>query len=535
LVYTGITDFDNHARRIAELSENNKHKIYALVTLAKDADEASAISEKIRRLYQNHPTSRIVVIDSSKTALGKEDFSKWVEYKATSEYYAGKDNAQSTQYDQYAKKVLHQWRGRIKDGQFLFYTTPHSASETVNGTTDLVRELQVVDIRYFPYCLEQYSVIDNMWKMTAMKAGAENGVKQQLAGTFKSTTDATKLEKALDGAWQVERYWETNPSLPISRIKIFINALVDEKMQNEGRISIRTIYESLKGSPWGFMPCNFTAFVMGFLLKEYILSKKYTWSDNISSDELTMEKFKEMVDEVIKLDITDNSRYKDKYIVTQTDAEKAFLDASVTAFHMSRSLCSSVENVRERIRGRMKELLFPIWTLEHILDGESLKTERSVILDLINLYCSIANNNQDETGQSDNDFATSIGRMCIINEHAAQDLSTLLTKDKCTAGMEAYLRSYRAGTLIELAKEVDDNGHYINVLRGKFNADAANWVWKKETVDLQIDDVIVEYRIVVDSNKIVEVTKRYEETINAWNAKCGNLRLSYNAIKDCVG
>ena len=66
----------------------------------------------------------------------------------------------------------------------------------------------------------------------------------------------------------------------------------------------------------------------------------------------------------------------------------------------------------------------------------------------------------------------------------------MFTKELCTKGMEAYLKSFNKGELLALAKSVDDGGQYINALRAKFDADAANWVWKKDTVDQRIEDLI---------------------------------------------
>ena len=98
---------------------------------------------------------------------------------------------------------------------------------------------------------------------------------------------------------------------------------------------------------------------MGFLLKEQILSEKYTWSDGTVSDELSQQRFKDMVERVIKNDITPMPRYKDEYIVAMTEEEKSFISATSIAFGINKTLCSSVESARERIRNKMKELSFP--------------------------------------------------------------------------------------------------------------------------------------------------------------------------------
>ena len=100
------------------------------------------------------------------------------------------------------------------------------------------------------------------------------------------------------------------------------------------------------------------------MLKEYASSGTYSWSDGLTNDVLNVNKLKEMIDEVIRLEITANPRYKDKYIVAMTPAEKAFNEITSAAFGIPLNMCTSIPNTRERIRSKMKEFSFPIWTLK---------------------------------------------------------------------------------------------------------------------------------------------------------------------------
>ena len=101
--------------------------------------------------------------------------------------------------------------------------------------------------------------------------------------------------------------------------------------------------------------------------------------------------------------------------------------------------------------------------------------------------------------------------------------------------MQAYLSNYKNGALVDIANDIQDGGKYINALRAKFDADAANWVWKQDTVDQKIDEVICEYQIALETCKILSSCKSYEEALRAWSDKCNNMRLSYQAIKNEVG
>ena len=184
---------------------------------------------------------------------------------------------------------------------------------------------------------------------------------------------------------------------------------------------------------------------------------------------------------IISLQITPNPRYKDKYIVEMTEAEKSFNETTSYAFGIPLNLCTSVEQTRERIRNKMKEFSFPIWTIKSILPSMELKTGRAILEELIDSYCGIANSNNMGKSKTDSDIALAIGDLSAKNPDAKEDLRILLTKDNCTAGMRAYVQEFDGSELVTLAEEIGDNGQYINVLRSKFDADAANWVWNVET------------------------------------------------------
>lgn len=227
--------------------------------------------------------------------------------------------------------------------------------------------------------------------------------------------------------------------------------------------------------------------------------------------------------------------YMDKYIVEMTEAEKSFNETTSYAFGIPLNLCTSVEQTRERIRNKMKEFSFPIWTIKSILPSMELKTGRAILEELIDSYCGIANSNNMGKSKTDSDIALAIGDLSAKNPDAKEDLRILLTKDNCTAGMRAYVQEFDGSELVTLAEEIGDNGQYINVLRSKFDADAANWVWNVETAQQKIREVILEYRIIAESNKVIPKNVSFSSTIREWCDKCGLIRISYAAAKNYLG
>ena len=532
LRFVSASDFDSTIKQLRNTEEKYENKIVAVVCFAKDDAESVVIGKKIREALAAG-TYNMVFIDASRTPFGADGYSTYRHDMALSMSQQGKDGGLATQYANNAKDSLKKWKSRIAAGEFIVHTAEKRDGERATTIDALYALLAEINKKKFPECLEgTYTVIANMYTPSSMKQGVECGCNQKTAGTFLSGSPATKLENALDGAWKVDEYWKVKPQLPISKIKIHVDGIVSDGFRTGGgRVSIKRIYDSLKVAPYGFMPCNLSAFIMGFILKEYTTGT-FSWSDGLTNDILNVNKLKEMIDEVIRLEITPNPRYKDKYIVAMTDEEKAFNEITSAAFGIPINMCTSVPNTRERIRSKMKEYSFPIWTLKSILGEEVLKTDATVLAEIIDSFCGIANSNNMGASKSDSDIAMVIGKLAKENPNAADDLKRLLNKEKCTQGMTAYLKTFEDGALVALAEQVGDGGQYINALRKKFDADAANWVWNVETAQQKIREVILEYTIIVESNKVISKSISFEATIREWCDKCGYIRISYAAAKN---
>ena len=532
LRFVSASDFDSTIKQLRNTEEKYENKIVAVVCFAKDDAESVVIGKKIRDALAAG-TYNMVFIDATRTPFGADGYSTYRHDMALSMSQQGKDGGLATQYANNAKDSLKKWKSRIAAGEFIVHTAEKRDGERATTIDALYTLLAEINKKKFPECLEgTYTVIANMYTPSSMKQGVECGCNQKTAGTFLSGSPATKLENALDGAWKVDEYWKVKPHLPISKVKIHVDGIISDGFRNGGgRVSIKRIYDSLKVAPYGFMPCNLSAFIMGFILKEYT-TRTFSWSDGLTNDILNVNKLKEMIDEVIRLEITPNPRYKDKYIVAMTDEEKAFNEITSAAFGIPINMCTSVPNTRERIRSKMKEYSFPIWTLKSILGEEVLKTDATVLAEIIDSFCGIANSNNMGASKSDSDIAMVIGKLAKENPNAADDLKRLLNKEKCTQGMTAYLKTFEDGALVALAEQVGDGGQYINALRKKFDADAANWVWNVETAQQKIREVILEYTIIVESNKVISKSISFEATIREWCDKCGYIRISYAAAKN---
>lgn len=529
---TAAANFTQFTNKVNSYSLPNRFKVVVSFAL-NDAEAASAKNAIMKTIIQ--PNNTLFYIESL-IPMGDDQLTQYVENMAYSKNYAQNDRQRAMGFESQAKKCLSDWKQRISNGAFILYTTENKSGIRVANLLALQEELQKINHQIY-YCgLEQYNLIENMFMKGPLALGAECGITQELKHAFKSSNTRTSLATALNGAWQIERYWKepTKKSLPIVCIKQEVDRIIDEGFKKaSGRISILSIFEALEEAPYGFMPRNVTAFVMGFVLKEYANSD-YFWSNGSSSESMTPDKMKHMIANAINQKISPSLKYKEEYIVAMSTSLRCFLQGTSAAFHIPMAQCGSVESARDQIRIKMKGLTFPIWCLKYILDAVKLESAADQIGTVIDAYCGIANTaNSNKVTESD--LAEQIGSLIHENASITKDMEHLLTNEMCRKGMLAYIDIYQGGILRQLATEIGDSGAYLDQVKQKFNADAANWVWNSSTADEKISDVILEYRIIVESNKSLPKCISICDVVLEWNKRSNNIRMPYDVLRKYAG
>lgn len=452
----------NFAVAVSKASQSIKpNRFKTLVSFAMDDREAGQIKDFTIKAA-NDSEENMVFIECL-TTMGQDLIEQYIENMAYSRYYAQNDKARATNFEKQAIRCLNEWKQKISAGAFMLYTSDNRSGVRLAGLQALQDELKAVEHKKYYYGLSQYSVIDNMFAKGPLAQGAECGINQTLAGTFKSSNEKNSLANALTGAWGIDEYWKdpSKKSLTIVRIKNKVEEVVQQGFSNAaGRVSILSIFEALEDAPYGFIPSNIAAFVMGFVLKEYAVSD-YFWSNSSNSESMSVDKMKQMIANALNQKVTPNRNYKEEYIVEMSSEQKAFLNCTAKVFNISNAQCGSIESARDQIRSRMKQLTFPIWCVKSLLATENLSSSIEDISEVIDCYCGIANT-ANSTKSSESDLADAIGRKINENPNIVDDLTKLITNEKCKAGMLVYIRNYRSGLLETLALEVDDNGAYID-------------------------------------------------------------------------
>ena len=506
-----------------------------LMTFALNDDEAAQVKNQIIKTVRAGKTD-IIYVDAGLTPMGKDLFDQYVESMAYSRYYAQNDKHRASEFQSQAAKCLAEWKNKISNGAFMLYSKDHPSGIRMANLVALQEELSSLNHKIYPYGLEQYNVTDNMFSKGPLAQGAECGILQTLRLAFKAPNDRTSLATALQGAWNVDNYWKdpAKKGLVIVRIKQKVEELVSEGFsQRTGRVSMSVIYNELTKAPFGFMPNNISAFVLGFVLKEYA-NGDYFWSNGSNSETMTVDKMKTMIANAINQEVSPGKNFREEFIVAMSPDQRAFLSCTSKAFKIPASQCGSIESARDQIRIAMKRFSFPIWCVKYVLPKIEHTASNEQLSEIIDNYCNIANTANGNKG-TESEIASSIGQAVMETPTIADDLVRILTSENCRNGMLAYIDGFQGGILRKLAAQLGDNGAYLEEVRSKFNADAANWVWNAETADDKIRDVILDYQIIVETNKSLPKCVSIRDVVRGWNAKTNNIRMSYESVKKSVG
>ena len=522
--------FLNGLRDVKNCAHSNPDHYEVCILLAMTDEERSEANRMIQNAMKDGVSENLLLLDATTNTFATY-LDTYITNRAYSEYYLKGDKKQSGQFAAYAQKNLSSWRDQVVAGELRLYDMKHKNGQMRVGYTPMVEVLQDFDRKMYPFGIEQYAVNPTMFTRSAMGQGAECGLTETEKGAFTSGNSATRLSTALKGAWKVEgKYWgdTANQSLIIVQLKKKVEEIIHAGFEKGGRVFITDIVGTLSERPFGFTPSNLSAFVLGFLLKEYACDE-YFWS-NGTTRPMSVDLMKSAIKNALDQVVAPKAGYRPEAIVTMSEELRFFLQGTASIFHESTERCGSVDAAAGVIRLGMKKLEFPIWVLKSILAEESLQTDAVVITNVIDKYLGIANIRNYGQNATESDLANEIGRLMREYPDLVPDLESLFVSQKCREGMRVYLDEYRGGELPALAIAIKDNGNYISEIKKKFNADEANWVWSPNTANVKIDETIIEYSIINESNTIIVPAATLTGCVRNWKDRIENFRISLEAM-----
>lgn len=485
---------------------------YAVLALAKTDEEAQSFRTLIKKTIADPVYKNIAVIDALSTPLGLEAFEQYVDYSAMSMYYSGNNGQQSKENAKKAKDVLERdWKDRIHDGQFIVFTYANQDGEKAAGAGAVHTIMQTIVLKRFKHVQDfTKGLSETQLKLTTPKPVAKYGM-----GVMEIKGLISGCEKSVLGKfWSKKEYWkdEELAGEHIVIIKKSVDKMIDDAFKSSGKISIGEIYDYLE-TTYGFSVCNLSAFITGFLLKEYSSEPYRSMDAEGHRDSMTPDKLSEMIGNYI------GKNPKATYIVNLTPEEKAFYELTENAWNITANTCSSPQQAGTLVLAKMRDLSYPVWCLEDM--------DTAGVFDLVKLYIKLVQSKGDKA----HDVANEIGKIAIQRPSSAQNLKALLTLDNCKKGMHIFLERFENGKLLNVAKEINAEDSVLSDIKKLFDVQYSA-LWIGSTGEDEIRKLITEYEVVKSTNIFLNVTVRSKEAaFKTWRETLKFIGFSCESIK----
>lgn len=493
---------------------------YAVLALAKTDEEAQSFRTLIKKTVADPVYKNIAVIDALSTPLGLEAFEQYVDYSAMSMYYNGNNGQQSKENAKKAKDVLERdWKDRIHDGQFIVFAYANQDGEKATGAGAVQTILQTIVLNRFKHVQDfTKGLSETQLKLTTPKPIAKYGmgvmeIKGLIAGCEKSV---------LGKFWSKKEYWkdESLAGEHIVIIKKSVDKMIEDAFQSSGKISIGELYDHLE-TTFGFSVCNLSAFITGFLLKEYSTEPYRSMDAEGHRDSMSPDKLSEMIGNYI------GKSPKSTYIVSLTEEEKAFYELTESAWDITANTCSSPQQAGTLVLSKMRDLSYPVWCLEDM--------DTTGVFGIVKLFIKLVQSKGDEA----HDVANEIGKIAIQRPSSVQNLKALLTFDNCKNGMHIFLERFEGGKLLNVAKEIGAEDSVLTDIKKLFSVQYSA-LWIGSTGEDEIKKLITEYEVVKSTNILLNVTahskdaafKEWRETLKFIGFSCESVKAKKPALNE---
>ena len=510
-VIATIDDIQSAVNRI--INEDMSYKFRTVICFARDEAEQSKMIAKLEELIANPLNKNIVFIDASSTLMGMDNWENWLELTAREQHFRNPDPTLADSKADEAKKLLTDWKNRITGGRFIMYVG-----------TDYVRNCDSISLLYeyltnyvrsvYSLTFDDVKVAGTVFTDAKYANSAKLGISVKSGGVFQDK----HIDLLLGEVRHVEKYWEVYPSHSISQLKVKVDTLISEKLDNVGRVSIGSVIDLLMEQ--GFTPCSLYTYLIGFLLKEYSI-EPYRYSEGINGDnggKISPDKLGDMIGDYIKY-IVKNGRYVEQYIEVMSNEQAAFVSFVSETFGLSD--ISIVESAANKLRTQYKnKIRYPLWCFRCIDDkGLGIYIDKLAAI----MYSDSDSNVPTLAGE--------FGKMLLQNEQSAKEFSALITTDNATKAMGQFLNEFENGDIPRYAEKIGVKNLLDDVYK-QIAMEAKSYLWDQQEGEEQLRKLLLEYRIIYQSNSLLSVkTNTIAGCYRDWKRFAETLKLPQAVLK----
>ena len=473
--------------------------------LAKDEEEKLKIPEKIQTLAKHFHDHRMVFFTIPITFC-ENNAQHWEEYIT---YWAQRelalDSTEKQRYKEVTDKWDEDWKRQLGDMNQTIIGYKPSKNNTPESPSNMNWGKPLKDYLLnflkltIPDCVDEYSGYGpNVFAAPkAIDRWAEAGITFQPAKNYNVTNQAINAFKRHSITGEKE-WFINNPQHPLTKMRDLCLEKLKNTVGKNSPCSIRKIYIELQRAPYGLRYNPYSAFVLGFVLKEFLEQKQpLQWTNGQMTKSLDHATLAEIIVAVVK-DDGGNSIKDEKLICKLSKEEKAFIKQAPQMFGISTSgnEDETVEAVVMASQQRIEKISdgVPLWCLSDYIESQS-DPQAELCRRIISNFCAAMTISSKIKTEERSNFIQQIGHDLLQTEGLAKAFSNYITPEIFKKAFHLYVDQTEP-ELKKVAEEVGDRTQkYCDAVKDKL-AETASWLWKKEDYSPVIACVLREYQVI---------------------------------------
>ena len=360
-------------------------------------------------------------------------------------------------------------------------------------------------LRWF-YSSPDKFTFDNpqLYKPMALKAWAQTGLTGQSpinGGPYKAYIQRL----ATQGVTFADDWFESNPDHPFAKLRDFWEKKRQNTIGQNGVCSVRRQYKELLRAPYGFEKNAFTAFAIGFAMRNW-LTKNLQWTDDRISQPLDVEALSEIIEAVVMDDGEDKIK-DEKKICRLSEEEKTFTKQISEIFSLAVDKSATPESVLVKVGERIRILTgnIPLWVLPPYIREQKTETATENICKVVESLCEVIPMSSKSKDGSKTEKVKAIGDILLKNEGLSAAIKKYITPEVFTNAFDQYI-GVKAPALPKAAADAGDlGGEYRKTIVARFSMDAS-WLWNEVDVSGVLTDVENQYKFILAMQEMFSVS-----------------------------
>lgn len=507
--------------------ENNVVPVF--IIFAKNESEEAKFAG-IKDYIFNKYGSECLIIDFTTFPFTDERFERYIDSKAKEGYFneLRNHNDQVKLARKNCENIVSEWTNSLLTITYRVYTSINNSTQLTNPAA-LKKILLEVNDTLYPYGAEK--ICDNEklfspkgYKEIVAKIGMGRESIPANYGYLRLVINA--LDK--DGIWNSNNYWIVNPNHIVSKMKTTVDNFIWDSFNKDNVVRILDIWTILQKRPYGLLPNTGSAFLLGFLLKEYADSNFYKQDYYKHTVPLNSSDLSDIIYGVVK----GLPKAKDQFIVRQKSSHVVFCEKTGEIFKIAKENRGTISDISANIYVFLTHNIYPLWSIIYYLEEFCYEDSMcDIMIETINKLCDfvdpVSSNESNKTK-----IAEEIYELYANNSGLEIKLGNIINIQCMKQGMLVYIIKKKP-ELNLLVNSLGMNSDDSLILLSKKLSNDASYLWKKEEIDSQINSLFEELQLVQSINNLLADKKKdLSGAINALKNRLAYIKFPLKLIEE---